>query len=395
MSQSWDTRQPDPVSNTEPDPEVNPTRRKRKSGEKLPTQNDGSSELSTAAHARPEWQYNFNLTSTADINWRNCQPGEALNSSSRRADQVVPGKPHQPNRQPESLPVTAVRPEMTQVSGCSETLVDRGYLMLEARSKVPTEGAKPEAASNQHKRLRASQMAEAVQVQPLASGQQTASDPASFAKMPPLFMKKMSVLLRSDAPVLLKAGPKLPGPKLSLGRYEAPLEPKPEAASNQHKRLRASQMAEAVQVQPLASGQQTASDPASFAKMPPLFMKKMSVLLRSDAPVLLKAGPELSLGRSKAPLEPEPDLQTAPEQSLGLATGSAEDSQVPNLEDWMGSREAFGSFYLKLRFDARLGLSNSDRILHYILRQNVKIRVLDVVFIETGDKAGKLEMTWW
>ena len=328
MSQSWDTRQPDPVSNTEPDPEVNPTRRKRKSGEKLPTQNNGSSELanspghlalsqvfrrpelSTAAHARPEWQYNFNLTSTADINWRNCQPGEALNSSSRRADQVVPGKPHQPNRQPESLPVTAVRPELTQVSGCSETLVDRGYLMLEARSKVPTEGAKPEAASNQHKRLRASQMAEAVQVQPLTSGQQTASDPASFAKMPPLFMK-------------------------------------------------------------------------------------MSVLLRSDAPVLLKAGPELSLGRSKAPLEPEPDLQTAPEQSLGLATGSAEDSQVPNLEDWMGSREAFGSFYLKLRFDARLGLSNSDRILHYILRQNVKIRVLDVVFIETGDKAGKLEMTWW
>ena len=311
MSQSWDTRQPDPVSNTEPDPEVNPTRRKRKSGEKLPTQNNGSSELSTAAHARPEWQYNFNLTSTADINWRNCQSGEALNPSSRRADQVVPGKPHQPNRQPESLPVTAVRPEMTQVSGCSETLVDRGYLMLEARSKVPTEGAKPEAASNQHKRLRASQMAEAVQVQPLASGQQTASDPASFAKMPPLLMKKMSVLLRSDAPVLLKAGP------------------------------------------------------------------------------------ELSLGRSKAPLEPEPDLQTAPEQSLGLVTGSAEDSQVPNLEDWIGSREAFGSFYLKLRFDARLGLSNSDRILHYILRQNVKIRVLDVVFIETGDKAGKLEMTWW
>ena len=193
---------------------------------------------------------------------------------------------------------------------------------------------------------------------------------------------------------------------------EQPPAAKPANASKV--RSESGQETEKARVRPQARPLPAASDlPIAAQKQRPIF-KKMYDLLEPDAAKLMESRTRTrsNIEKPKAPRkskaqlsvdaqekkEPGPNKRQPPEQPKNSANPSIEpftsnkDPDVPNLEDWMSVQEAFGSFYTKLRFNGLSGLNDSDRVLHYILRQNIKIRVLDVLFCETPNITEKSEL---
>ena len=148
---------------------------------------------------------------------------------------------------------------------------------------------------------------------------------------------------------------------------------------------------------------------------PRLALRNFSDLLQLDAARLAKAGarsePNLeeleSSPKSEGELiidlqetdatdrSPGPELLLSPEQTNAGANSYMEATSLSKeieILEWMSVQEAFRAAYIRLKLTGLYRLSQSDRVVLYILDENIPIRILDVFFSERATVPGRMEV---